>query len=60
MGVFWPDEGISGRESGRGVPLGESPETIGVSGECVTEGGGRDEEITDGGKDGDKTLASAG
>ena len=51
--------GFSGGESGCAVPLCECPETICVRGDGVVDRGGRDEQVADGGEDGDETLTAA-
>ncbi|GBQ95987.1 hypothetical protein AA23498_2506 [Acetobacter nitrogenifigens DSM 23921 = NBRC 105050] len=39
--------------------MGKCPDPPDVPGEGVVDGAGRDEEVTDGGEDGDETLAAS-
>ena len=59
MGELCLELADSGCEGCCGVPLGESPETMKMSAQCIVDGGWWNEEIADGGEDGYEALASA-
>lgn len=51
---------FSGCQLGGLVPLGEGADTMDVTVQGVVDGGWRDEEVADGGEDGDEALAASG